>query len=152
MKIILLKEVEKLGRKFDVKEVADGFARNFLFPRGLAKPATASALKEAEIAKKVFEAAAEMDLKKTEELVAELDGQEIEIMSKISEDGKLYGSITSQKIYKILQDKGFDVRKKQVKLNEPIKETGEHEVALELAHGLEAKIKIIVTGEPKEEI
>jgi len=147
MKIILLKDVEKLGNKYDVKDVADGYARNFLIPKGLAKPATEAALKELETEKATAELAAELDLKKTEETVQGLDGQEIEIQAKIGDDGKLFGAITPLKISKVLEAKGFDVKKKQIKIEEPIKEVGEYEVTLELDHGLEAKIKVIVTEE-----
>jgi len=150
MKIILLRDVEKLGKKYDVKGVADGHARNFLIPQGLAKPATEVALREIETEKATAELAAELDLKKTEETVQELDGQEIEIQAKIGDDGKLFGSITPLKITKAIQEKGFDIKKNQVKLEEPIKEVGEYEITLELDHGLEAKIKIIVTEEIKE--
>jgi len=150
MKIILLRDVEKLGKKYDVKDVADGHARNFLIPQGLAKPATGVALREIETEKATAELAAELDLKKTEETVQELDGQEIEIQAKIGDDGKLFGSITPLKITKAIQEKGFDIKKNQVKLEEPIKEVGEYEITLELDHGLEAKIKIIVTEEIKE--
>ncbi|OGZ34455.1 MAG: 50S ribosomal protein L9 [Candidatus Portnoybacteria bacterium RBG_19FT_COMBO_36_7] len=152
MKVILIKNVEKLGKKFDVKEVADGFARNFLFPKGLAKPVTEAALKELKTEKEKAELAAELDLKKTEEMVAALDGQEIEIQAKIGDDGNLFGSITTLKLLKALEARGFDIKKKQIKLEEPIKETGEHEVTLELDHGLEARIKVVVTEEIKEEI
>lgn len=149
MKVILLKDVPKVGKKFDIKEVADGFARNFLILKKLAKPATGAAIKALEIERAMVEAVAEMDLKQTEELVAVLDGQEIEIAVKVSNDGTLYGGLTSLKISKILQEKGFKVKKNQVKLMEPIKEIGDHEVTLEFDHGLEAKIKIIVSEEIK---
>lgn len=152
MRVILLKDVEKLGKQYEVKEVADGYARNFLFPKGLAEPATESALKDLEIKKAALELVAEADLKKTEEIVAALDGQEIEIVAKIGEDGKLFGSITPLKIIKVLEAKGFEVKKNQVKLDKPIKEAGEYDVSLELPHGLEAKIKVIVTEEIKENL
>ncbi|MBI4708854.1 MAG: 50S ribosomal protein L9 [Candidatus Portnoybacteria bacterium] len=152
MKVILTKDIEKIGKKYEVKEVADGFARNFLFPKKLAKPATESQLKQLEAEKAAAELIAEADLKETEELVASLDGQEIEMTAKSGDDGKLYGSITPLKICKILQEKGFKVQKKSVKLDDPIKEAGEHDIMLELPHGLEAKIKLIVTEEIKEEV
>ena len=98
MKVILLQDVEKLGKKYDVKEVADGYARNFLLAKGLAKPATESSIRELATEKEKAETAAELDLKKTEEMVASLDGQEVEIGAKIGDDGKLYGAITPQKI------------------------------------------------------
>jgi len=144
MKIILLQDVGKLGKKNDVKEVADGHARNFLFPRGLAKPATEEALKQLEIEKEAATKKAEEDLKITEGLVAQVDGQEIEILVKSGKGGKLYGSITPAKIVNALSEKGFEIKKSQVKLDKPIKEAGEYDVALELDHGLEAKIKLIV--------
>jgi len=151
MKVILLRDVEKLGKRFDVKDVADGYARNFLLPKGLAKQATEAAIKQSEIEKKAAELAAEMDLKVAEEGVVALDGQEIEIKAKISEDGKLYGAITPVKLVKILKEKGFEIKKNQIKLSTPIKEVGEYDVALELSHGLEATIKIIVVEEEKAE-
>lgn len=152
MRVILLQDIEKLGKKYEVKEVANGYARNFLFPKGLAEPATESALKELEAKKAALELVAEADLKITEELVANLDGQEIEITAKIDEEGKLYGSITPLRIVKALQKKGFDIKKSQVKLEEPIKDVGEYDVVIEFPHGLEAKIKVIVAEERKEEI
>ncbi len=152
MKVILLKDVLKLGKRFEVKDVADGYARNFLLSRGLAKRATETALKNLEAEKAAAEALAVEDLRQTEELVAILDGQEIEIPTKASEDGKLYGGLTSAKIAKAFQAKGFAVQKNQIKPGDPIKELGEHEITLEFEHGLEAKIKIIVTEETKEEL
>lgn len=150
MKVILLKEVKKVGKQFDVKEVADGYARNLLFPKGLAEPATESALAQLEAKREVAAKQAELDLKVTEEMVAQIDGQEIEMTAKAGDDGKLYGSITPLKIVNLLKEKGFEIKKNQVKITEPIKEAGEHEITLELDHGLEAKIKLIVIEQEKE--
>ena len=147
MKVIFLQDVENLGRKNDVKETADGFARNFLFPKKLAKPASADAIKQMELEKEAAAKKEEEDLVATASVISQLDGQEIEISAKADETGKLYGSITAAKIAKVLSDKGFIVKRKHVKLNEPIKEIGDYEVALELDHGLEAKVKVIVGEE-----
>ncbi|TSC53386.1 MAG: large subunit ribosomal protein L9 [Parcubacteria group bacterium LiPW_39] len=152
MRVILLQDVEKLGKKFDVKEVADGYARNFLLPKGLVKPATEEVLKQLEAEKEAAAKKAEEELKATEEIVERLDNQEIEIVAKIDENGKLYGSLTALKIARVLKDKGFDVSKNQIKLKESIKEVGEYDIIVEFPHGLEAKVKIIVTEEAKEEI
>lgn len=152
MKVILLQDVEKLGKKFDVKEVADGYARNFLLPNNLVKPATEEALKQLEAEKEAAIKKAEEELKIMEEIVSQLDDQEIEIVSKVDENGKLYGSLTPLKIAKILKEKGFNIAKNQIKLAEPIKEVGEYDVVVEFPHGLEAKIKIIVTEEAKKEV
>lgn len=148
MKVILLKDVSKVGKKNEVKEVSDGYARNYLLANNLAKPATESAMKQWEQEKENLAHQAEEELKVEEEMVSQLDGQEIEIRAKADESGKLYGSITAIKIAKILKDKGFKVEKNQIKLMEPIKEVGEYdEVLVELSHGLEAKIKIIISEE-----
>lgn len=150
MKVILLKDVNKLGKRFDIKEVADGYARNFLLSKNLAKPATEAAVKALETEKAAAEAMAVLDLAQTQDLVARLDGQEIEIPAKVSEEGNLYAGLTPQKISKVLQEKGYDVRKNQVRISGPIKEVGEYEVIVEFSHGLEAKVKIIVSEEVKE--
>lgn len=152
MKVILLQDVEKLGKKFDVKEVADGYARNFLLPKNLVKPATEEALKQLEAEKEAAAKKAEEELKATEEIVERLDNQEIEIIAKIDENGKLYGSLTALKIARVLKDKGFDVSKNQIKLKEPIKEVGEYDIIVEFPHGLEAKVKIIVVEEVEKEV
>ncbi len=153
MKVILLQDVEKLGRKFDVKEVADGYARNFLLPQKLIKPATEEALAQLEAEKEAAARKAETELKDVEGIAAQLDGQEIEMSAKADENGKLFGSISAVKIAKVLKDKGFKVSKNQIKLIEPIKEAGEYDdILIEFPHGLEAKIKIIVTEEAAETI
>ena len=150
MKVIFSQDVPKVGQKNEVKEVADGYARNFLIAKGLAKPATEAALKQLELIKAELARQAEEDLKIQENVVSQIDGQEFEIISKADGTGKLYGSITPVKVAKILKDKGFDISKNNVKLAVPIKTIGEHEIDLELNHGLEAKIKLIINEEPKE--
>ena len=150
MQVILSQDVPKVGKKNEVKEVADGYARNFLIAKGLAKPATEAALKQLELIKAELARQAEEDLKIQENVVSQIDVQEFEIISKADGTGKLYGSITPVKVAKILKDKGFDISKNNVKLAVPIKTIGEHEIDLELNHGLEAKIKLIINEEPKE--
>lgn len=154
MKVILFQDVPKVGRKNEVKDVSDGFARNFLLAKGLAKPATESALKQLETIQADLAKQAEADLKAQEEVATQIDGQELEMAVKADSTGKLYGSITPIKIAKFLKDKGFDITKKNIKTVEPIKALGEYEVVLELNHGLEAKVKLIVSeqaGDAKEE-
>jgi len=152
MKVILLKDIQKIGQKDQIKDVSDGYARNFLIPEGLAKPATESALKQLEIQKAIAAKEAEEELKQAEETVGTLDGQEVEIGAKTDDSGKLYGAITPAKIAKKLKDLGFVVKKEQIKLEEKaIKEAGEHEITVEMDHGLEAKIKLVVLEEKKEE-
>ena len=148
MKIILLQDVEELGKKGDVKNVADGYARNFLFPKKLAMFATEEAIAELEKQKELEAQKAEAELKKVEEVVSKIDRLEIDVPTKVDEQGKLYGSINEVKIIQILKEKGFDIKKKQIKIPQPIKETGEYPITIIFDHGLEAEVKLIVMEEP----
>jgi len=147
MRIILLQDVENLGKKYEVKEVADGYARNFLIPKGLAKIATKENLKWLENQKEIEVKKAEEELKKVQEIATNIDGQEIIISVKVGEEGQLFESITSQKIYEKLKELGFEIKKSQIDLTEPIKELGEYPVKIKFEHNLEAEIKIIVVEE-----
>ena len=153
MKVILLQDVENLGKKGDIKNVANGYARNFLFPRKLAKLATKEAIEELEKQKELEAKKAEEELKKIQELVSQVDGLEFDLIVKADENGKLYGSINEIEISKILKSKGFEIKKKQIKIPQPIKELGEFPVTILFDHGLEAEIKLIVMEEkPTEEL
>jgi large subunit ribosomal protein L9 len=147
MRVILLEDVENLGKKYEVKEVKAGYARNFLIPKGLAKAATKEALQWLATQKEVVTKKAEEDLKRVQESASNIDDQEVIIPVKIGEEGQLFESITSQKISEKLKELGFDVKKIQVDLPEPIKELGEFPVKIKFEHNLEAEIKIIVTKE-----
>lgn len=146
MKIILLKDVEKLGKEGEIKDVAEGYARNFLIPQSFAKPATDQAIREVELAKEKKKKADQMDLEKTQKLAEQLDGRELFIKVK-EKDGKLFGSINEKTIAKSLADENLKIEPKNVKIEEPIKEVGDYEVKLELDHGLEANIKVILVPE-----
>jgi len=147
MRIILLQDVENLGKKYDIKEVADGYARNFLIPKGLAKPATKEALKWLEIQKEIEAKKAEEELKKIQDLVSNIEKLEIIISVKVGEEGRLFESITAQKISEKLKETGFNIKKNQIDLAEPIKELGEFPVKIHFEHNLEAEIRIIVVEE-----
>lgn len=147
MKIILLDDVRKLGNKYDIKEVADGYARNFLIPRGLAKQADKASVQNLETIREVENKKQERELKIFQELAEKLNGQEIEVFMKTGEDGTLYGSVSGVKIAKALKEKGFNVGKEQIITEKPIKGTGKFDVKVQFAHELEAKIKLIVKAE-----
>jgi large subunit ribosomal protein L9 len=147
MKVILLKDVEKLGQKGDVKEVADGYARNFLIPNKLAVLATKAELVKLEEQKKIEAQKAEEELVHFQEIASQIDGLELEIPAKVSEDGKLFGAVAASQIAEKLKEKGFEIKKEQIKTGEPIKEIGEYEATVEFPHNLEAEIKIIVVEE-----
>lgn len=147
MKVILLQDVEGLGKKYEVKEVKNGYARNLLLPEKLAKAATKEALKWLAGQKEVIEKEAEEDLKKAQGLASELDGLEVSIAVKIGDEGQLFESINSQKIVEKLKEMGFEVKKSHVKLENPIKDIGEFPVSIMLDHNLEAEIKVVVIAE-----
>lgn len=142
-----MQDIEKLGKKHDVKEVKNGYARNFLIAKGLAKPATKEALKWLDLQKEIETKKAEEELKKIQETASAIDGQEIVIAVKIGEEDQLFESITSQKISEKLKELGFDIKKDQIYLSEPIKELGEFPIKIRLEHNLESEIKVIITEE-----
>ncbi|PIR02146.1 MAG: 50S ribosomal protein L9 [Candidatus Nealsonbacteria bacterium CG_4_9_14_0_2_um_filter_37_38] len=145
MRVILLQDIEKVGKKYEVKEVTDGYARNFLIPKGLAKVATREALKWIQVQKEILEKKAEVELKKVQDFVSRIDGLEVVIPVKIGEERQLFESITPQKISEKLKESGFEVKKNQIDLKESIKELGEFPVKVRFEHNLEAEIRVIVT-------
>ncbi len=146
MKVVLLQDIKKLGKKNEVKIVKNGFARNFLIPQGKAILATQTELDKLDQLKQKQKEEAEQELVRYQNLASELDGYELEIKTKVSDDGKLYGSINPSQISEKLNQNGFNVSTDQVKLKNPIKETGEYETVIELPHNLECAIKIIIAG------
>jgi len=150
MKIILLQDVENLGKKYEIKDVKDGFARNNLLPEKLARAATKEALKWLADQKEVIEKEATEDLAKAQALATAIDGIEVTIMVKIGDEGQLFESINNQKISERLKEMGFEVKKSQITLKDPIKEIGEFPIKVNLDHNLEADIKVIISGEKKE--
>lgn len=151
MKVILLEDVEDLGNKYEVKEVKDGYARNFLLPKKMAKLATKKEMEWLESQKEMIEKEAEDNLKKTQELASKLDGLEIEITMKTGDKEELFESIDKTRIQKELKNLGFEVKKNQVNLDKPIKELGDHPVKLSLDFNLEAELKVMVLPETEGE-
>ena len=153
MKVLLLKDVYKLGRAGDIKKVADGYGRNFLIPQGLAVLATAGALKQVEKIK------SQAEIRRTE-LNSELKGLADQITgltlvfdAKAGETGKLYGSITTQDVATAIEEKvRFEVKKQQIDM-QPIRTLGEFIAHVRLTMDLVPEIKILVhrEGEALEE-
>jgi len=146
MKIILLENVKNLGKAGDIKEVSNGYARNFLLPGKLAELATPETLKKSEKLKKQGIQKEKEELKNNQELAAVIDGREIVIKSK-EKDGKLFGSVGVKEIIKELKNQEIEIKEESIILDAPIKETGEKNVLIKLDHGIEAAIKVIVEGE-----
>jgi len=149
MKVILLQGIKKIGKKHDIKEVTKGYARNFLIPRGLAVVATNEELKKTEELEELEIQQAEEELTKYQSLADQVDGLEIEIKTKVNEEGKLFGAITAEQVSDKLKEKGYKVKKEQIKLKEPLKELGDYNLDIEFPHSLEAKIKLSVIAEEK---
>ncbi len=144
MKVVLLQDVRKIGKIYEIKEVADGYAINFLIPKNLAKKANKEIVEWALAHQKINEEKAKADLGKTAKILSQIDGLEVEISAKAGDRGQTFEKINSQKIAARLQEMGFDIKKNQIVLSQDIKEIGEYEVKISFEHNLECQIKIIV--------
>ncbi|MBU4298931.1 50S ribosomal protein L9 [Patescibacteria group bacterium] len=147
MRVILLQDVDKLGKKYEVKEVKNGYARNFLIPKGLAKLANKKAIIWLETQKEIEDKKSEEELKKIQDNATAIDGQEIVIPVKLGKENQLFESFNAQKISEKLKELGFEVKKSQIDLTSPIKEIGEFPVKIKFKHNLEAEIKVIIVEE-----
>lgn len=146
MRVILLKDVPSLGHAGDVRDVKDGHARNYLLPRGLAAPATTASLHALERTKA---AAGRREARVAEELTAlksRLEALVVEVRARAGEDGRLFGSVTGQDVAEAIQRKGVDVSKKQVELEEPIKNTGFYKVPVRLHPRHTAMVEVNVVA------
>jgi len=146
MKVILKSTVDHLGRAGDVKDVADGYARNYLLPRKLAEAATPSALKYWEKGKEKRAQVVAAEVKVAKELADKLAGVNLTFSMPASEEGKLFGSVGKTDVLKSLKAAGYDVPKNSVRLETALKTTGEHEVELRLAPEVAAKVKVTVSA------
>lgn len=144
MRVILLQDIENFGKKFEIKEVKDGYARNFLLPQGLVKKADRKSLKWLEIQKEIEEKKAEEELKRVQGLASQIDGIEVVIPVKVGEEGQLFEQINNQKISEKLAELGFEVKKERIDLAEPLKELGEFPLKVKFEHNLESEIRVIV--------
>lgn len=147
MKVILLEDVEKLGKRLDIKNVEKGYARNFLLPKNLARVATKEALKWRDIQVEIKKSVDDTKLKEVQSVVSKMDGLELFFKVKIGEKGQLFESLSAQKIKDKLEEAGFSVSKNQIDLAEPIKELGEFPVKVKFDHNLESIVKIIIMEE-----
>lgn len=144
MKVVLLRELEGYGNMGDVINVKDGFARNYLIPKGIALPATESNLRHVKsiISQKLRKLQKEKE--KALALAKKLEGFMLEIKHPVGEKGKLYGSVTSSEIAKALSEKGFEIDRKKIILSKPIREVGIYTVQIKLHPEVEVQIKVDV--------
>lgn len=145
MKVILKQDVKNLGKKDSVVDVNDGFARNYLIPKGLAAEATAAALNEARMKNEALKHKKENELSEAKALAARMSGLEVVVRSKAGSNGKLFGSITGKDIADQLKAQyNINIDKKSLVLPEAIKSLGETEVEVKLYTGVSTKIKVKV--------
>ena len=143
---ILLKDVETLGERGEVVDVSKGYLRNYLVPRKLAEPATAGSIAEAQRRQQAAERAAEEQSARAEETAGLLRKTVLTIEHQAGDDGRLFGSVTAQEIADaVRQARGIKLDRRRVQLDEPIRSTGTHMVTVEVADGVTADVKTIVT-------
>jgi large subunit ribosomal protein L9 len=147
MKIILKQDVDKLGSAGDIVEVKDGFARNYLVPTGQAIMATKSNLKSFEEKQKIEKVRQEKGKKEAQVLADKLSKVSITTAVQVGEEDKVFGSVTSQEIANQLRDQGYDIDKRKILIEEPIKALGVYDVPVKLHTDVEATVKVWVVRE-----
>ena len=152
MEVILREHVDNLGRRGEIVKVADGYARNYLLPRKLALVATAGNKQRIERERAKFEAREAEEKKVADAIASRFSGLEIEIARRVGETEALYGSVTTSDIAAALAAKGFEVDRRKVHLQEPIKKLGEFEIPVRLHREVTAvvKVKVVPEGEPEK--
>lgn len=150
MKVIFLKDVKGSGKKDQILEVSDGYARNFLLPRKLAREATAAALNSVENAKQAERHREEMRKSEAEQTARSLKGKTVLLSVRGGENGKLYGSVTNDQIASALKSQhGVEIDKRKLEPEEPIKTAGQTWCAVKLYPGVSTRILLNVTVEAK---
>ncbi|MFT5442822.1 MAG: large subunit ribosomal protein L9 [Myxococcota bacterium] len=147
VKVILREDVTKLGTAGDLVSVKPGFARNFLVPNGKATLATDSNIKELEHNQRVIAEKLAKELKDLRGTSHKLKSMVIEISKRAGEDGKLFGSVTSQNIADLIEEKGVKLDRRKIQLPDSIKEVGEHTIGIKLHSEIESTVKLIVSLE-----
>lgn len=148
MRLVLRSDVDNVGKKGDLVEVADGYARNFLVPRGLAIVATKGAVKQADTMRRAREVKEAREREAIEGLAGSLRGQTIRVSARAGEAGKLFGSVTAAEIADAAQAQlGVDLDRRKLHLPEPIREVGSHEVSMHLYEGVEAEFTVVVEAQ-----
>lgn len=147
VELILREDVEDLGTAGEVVDVKPGYARNYLLPQGLAYRATEGNLRRLQEERSREERAAQRVRDKAAELSSRLDGQSVSFSVRAGEDGQLFGSVTASDVAERLQEKGLDVERQSVELEEPIKQLGVYTVPIDLHAEVRPEIKVWVVSE-----
>ena len=144
MEVILLKEHESLGEIGDIVNVKPGYARNFLFPNGIAVRSSKRNIALAEEQKKTLQKRLDRESKVNQELIAQLAKVEVSIEVEVGEEDKMFGSVTNLDIHKALTEKDVKIDRQSILLDQPIKTLGVHNVPIKLSSGEKQEIKVYV--------
>lgn len=146
MKVIFNTDVRGQGKKGEMKEVSDGYARNYLMPRGLASPATADAVNALKLKEKAKAAQMAKEKAAAEENAKRLSGVVVQISARAGQGGRLFGAVTSQEIAEALREQhGIEIEKNKIVQAEPIKQFGSYEVKAKLVYEVSGTINVLVT-------
>ncbi|GAB6159107.1 50S ribosomal protein L9 [Desulfotomaculum varum] len=147
MQVVLLQDVAKLGKKGDIVNVTEGYARNFLFPRNLASPASQGKLKEIAVQKQAQAAKKQKEEQEARELAAKINDLTVVLKAKVGEGGRLFGAVSSKDIADGLKDQfGYQIDKKKIALKEPIKTLGYHKITVKIHPVAQAEINVNVVA------
>lgn len=145
MKVILLEDVKTLGKKGEIVNVNDGYARNFILPKKLGMEATAKNMNDLKLQKANEEKVAQEILREAKELAAKLEAGKVEVSIKVGEGGRTFGSVSSKEIAAAVKEQmGYEIDKKKIQLKDAIKGLGEHGVPVKLHPKVTAELKVIV--------
>jgi len=144
MKVILIDEIRGLGTRGDVVNVKDGYARNFLLPKNLAREATPGNLKSIEQERKKWALLAQNEKDRAAKAAESVKGTKVVVQKRVGENGQLFGSVTANEIADALTAKGLDVDKRRIELGHPIKSLGIHDVEVRLHRDVSAQIQVEV--------
>lgn len=148
IKLLLLKDVEALGRQGQVVTVRPGYARNMLLPRQLAVRADANALRQVEKLKETRRLQAEKDLKESSDIATRMEGLVVQTTAKVDHEGSMYGSVTTTDLVRMLQEQHkIEIGKRDIQLKHPIKQIGDHKITVKLKEGVEAVFTLSITVE-----
>jgi large subunit ribosomal protein L9 len=147
VKVILLKDIETLGSAGEVVEVKNGYGRNFLIPRNEALVATAANMAQFESRRKQQETLAERDRRAAEALAKKLETESITAQVKVGEEDRLFGSVTAQNIAELLDEKGYEIDRRAIHLEDPIRELGVYNIDVRLHPEVAAAVKLWVVKE-----
>ena len=149
LEVILREDVQHLGSIGEVVRVKPGYARNYLYPRGLAVEASRKNRAELEHHKRVIGVKADRDLKVAQGVASKLDGVSVTVRARAGDEGRLFGSVTNLDVERLLAAKGFEVDRRHILLDEPIKQLGTFPVAIQVGRGVRVTVQVVV--EPERE-